>query len=215
MQEAGLEDCRAEAHGGSFHHDGATHKGEASFMFRFDVSQDGCYSLEEYHPGSDPKCSQLLTTNAQLEIDWCVRKKSILTFDQTKRGGTWNFLGIFPYFVGHSGVLKVSNPAGLEGRHLIVDAFRISRVADECTADIQQQLWRESQARKPQTSEAAGTAANKESIAASSLISKFSWQEGSMQLTLRAESASGQDDLLASISSQTATLEATLKDHLE
>jgi hypothetical protein len=208
MQETGLEHCQAEAHAGNFHHDGGTNKGKASFTFKFDVSQDGCYSLEEYHPGSDPKCSQLLASNAQLDIDWCVGKKSTLTFDQTTNGGAWNFLAIFPYFVGHPGLIKVSNPAGLEGQHLIVDAFRITRVADKCTADLQHQLWRESQKRKPQT-------LPKTSNAASVLVSKFSWQEGSLQLSLQANDANDKNDLLASLNSQTATLEATLTAHLQ
>lgn len=213
MAKDGLEHCQTDAHGGSFHHDRATNKGSASFTFKFDVSQDGCYSLEEYHPGNDIKCSQLLTTNAQLDIDWCIGKKSTLVFDQSKNGGMWNFVGIFPYFVGHPGSLKMSNPEGSVGQHLAVDAFRITRVGDKCTGELQHKLWREYLVKKSavqgqdkETKKEGSTLAPTTAIAM-----KYGWKEGSLQLSLQGQV---NEDLLANLKAQAATLETALKSHL-
>merc|ERR1712178_428314 len=114
----------------------------------------------------------------------------------------WNFVGIFPYFVGHPGSLKMSNPEGSVGQHLVVDAFRITRVGDKCTGELQHKLWREYLTKKaavqgqdketkkgstsaPSTSAPATSAPSTSAPSTSALAVKYGWKEGSLQLSLQ------------------------------
>merc|ERR1711865_3406 len=111
--------------------------------------------------------------------------------------------------MGHPGALKMSKPTG--GKHLIVDAFRITRVANKGTAAIQRQLWRESEARK-QVARTAAKATLGAPKATSAVDLALRWQEGSLQLSIV---GSGDVDLLASLKAQTSILAYTLQSPLQ
>jgi len=219
MEETGLDHCRTDAYSDGFHHDAGVNKGSASMEFRFDVEESGCYSFEEYHPGStgNSDCSNLLTTNAQLEIDWCVGQSSTIIIDQSTKGGLWNFVGIFPFFVGHQGAIRMSNPGGAAGRHLTVDAFRITRVADTCTAALQQQLFAEWQQANAVATASVAEAPN--AVATASVAEALAGHDslamtGSLQLSVRSNPGAGEIDLLAGLKAEAATLATTLKNYL-
>jgi len=190
--EGTFEPCQRDAFGGQFHHDWARNKGEAYFKFTFEVPQDGCYSLEEHHPGADPVCSSYLPSNARLDIDWCKGGKTTMYMDQSTKGGQWNYLGIFPFYVGWEGHLNVSTSAdekcgtGSSYCFMMVDAFRLTRVADSCSPDVDKQL--------------------KGGVGVDA-FSSSSWQIGSLRLTVEADTA----DLLGELQAHSSVLEATLE----
>ncbi|CAE8609792.1 unnamed protein product [Polarella glacialis] len=138
--------CMQDAYKGQFHHDWANNKGGASFEFKFDVPQDGCYSLEEHHPGGENNemCSQYMPSNTRLDVGWCKGRNSTLYVDQSRKGAQWNSLGSFPFYVGWQGSLKTSNAVGetcaAGNCFWVVDAFRLTRVGDACTSELEQQL---------------------------------------------------------------------------
>jgi hypothetical protein len=86
----GLSACMKDAYNGQFHHDWSRNKGKAQFTFKFEPPKDGCYMIEEYHPGSNDSCSQYLPSNARLEVGACKSKKTSFYINQAKNGGQWN-----------------------------------------------------------------------------------------------------------------------------
>ncbi|CAE8711116.1 unnamed protein product [Polarella glacialis] len=189
--------CMQDAYKGQFHHDWAKNKGSASFEFKFDVPQDGCYSLEEHHPGGENNemCSQYMPSNTRLDVGWCKGRNSTLYVDQSRKGAQWNFLGTFPFYVGWQGSLKTSNAVGetcaAGNCFWVVDAFRLTRVGDVCTSELEQQLKGEE----------------------SSVFLQPGLQAGSLRLTVEMNPSSTAG-LLADLKAQTGVLEATLKTQL-
>lgn len=192
--------CGANSYNGKFHiEDNSTHREGAYFEFKFEVTQHGCYSLEEFHPSVDATCSHRLASSARLDVDWCKGQQSTLAIDQSRHGGRWNFVAIFPFYVGWEGALRLSRPKGA-GQLLAVDAFRLTRIGDRCTLGMQTQLWREDQALKRGVSQ--------EDLAGTQ------WQEGSLRLSVQTDSKLGAVEQLSSLRSMKFIIEGTLKSHL-
>lgn len=129
--------CMADAYNKQFHHDWSENKGAASFKFNFFPPADGCYTLEEHHPGKSALCSQYLPRNARLDIDYCKGKSSTIYINQAVQGGQWNEIGTFPLFKGYEGSLTMRNAVNeqceLQGNCFwVVDAFRLTWKGTEC-----------------------------------------------------------------------------------
>jgi len=221
--------CMQDAYKGQFHHDWAKNKGSASFEFKFDVPQDGCYSLEEHHPGGENNemCSQYMPSNTRLDVGWCKGRNSTLYVDQSRKGAQWNFLGTFPFYVGWQGSLKTSNAVGetcaAGNCFWVVDAFRLTRVGDVCTSELEQQLKGEgssvSSTQVP-PSPVASTASSTSAVTPittraeeSSVFLQPGLQAGSLRLTVEMNPSSTAG-LLADLKAQTGVFEATLKTQL-
>jgi len=212
--EGTFEPCMRDAFGGQFHHDWSRNKGDAYFKFTFEVPQNGCYSLEEHHPGADAACSRYLPSNARLDIDWCKGGKTTMYMDQSTKGGQWNYLGIFPFYVGWEGHLNVSTSADEKcstgNCFMMVDAFRLTRVADYCSQDVEKRLKefvREEQEQQQEQEQEQQQEQEQEQDDASS---SSSWQIGSLRLTVKADTA----DLLGELRAHSSVLEATLETQL-
>ncbi|CAE8596827.1 unnamed protein product [Polarella glacialis] len=221
--------CMQDAYKGQFHHDCAKNKGSASFEFKFDVPQDGCYSLEEHHPGGENNemCSQYMPSDTRLDVGWCKSRNSTLYVDQSRKGAQWNFLGTFPFYVGWQGSLKTSNAVGetcaAGNCYWVVDAFRLTRVGDVCTSELEQQLKGEGSSvsstqvpPSPVASTASSTSAVTPITATaegSSVFLQPGLQAGSLRLTVEMNPSSTAG-LLADLKAQTGVFEATLKTQL-
>lgn len=137
-----LKACLEDAHKGSYHDDMASQmlfhgdRGHASGVYRFDPPKDGCYVVEEHHPGQNALCSQRLPTNARIDVDYCKGKSAYSYVDQSLRGGQWNIIGALPFFVGWEGRIKVSNNGTSstcqQGSDClwVADAFKVTWVSD-------------------------------------------------------------------------------------
>lgn len=128
--------CLEDAHGGMFHHDWARDKGRVNAEYKFDPPRDGCYVIEEYHPGQNQLCSRYLPKNARVDVDYCKGKSTYTYVDQSQGGGKWNIVGALPFFVGWEGRIKVANngtattcPFG-KGCFWIADAFKVTWVSN-------------------------------------------------------------------------------------
>ncbi|CAE8593383.1 unnamed protein product [Polarella glacialis] len=221
--------CMQDAYKGQFHHDWAKNKGSASFEFKFDVPQDGCYSLEEHHPGGENNemCSQFMLSNTRLDVGWCKGRNSTLYVDQSRKGAQWNFLGTFPFYVGWQGSLKTSNAVGetcaAGNCFWVVDAFCLTRVGDVCTSELEQQLKGEGSSvsrNQVPPSPVASTASSTSAVTPiaaraeeSSVFLQPGLQAGSLRLTVEMNPSSTAG-LLADLKAQTGVLEATLKTQL-
>jgi len=129
--------CLEDAYNGQFVHDWATNKGKASATFWFDPPKNGCYAIEEHHPGSDFSCSRYLPTAAKLQIGYCYGKTKQLEIDQSKNGGKWNKIATLPFFKGNKGYFKLSNSAqdscSAESCFWVADAFRVTWIGASCS----------------------------------------------------------------------------------
>lgn len=191
--------CSADAYKGQFHIEDSNQGEGAYFEFKFDVTQHGCYSLEEFHPSINTTCSDRLASSAHLHVDWCKGQQSTLAIDQSRHGGRWNFLGIFPFYIGWEGALRLSSPKGATGL-LAVDAFRLTWIGDRCTQGMETQLWREDQARK------GGSQAQED-------VDRTQWQAGSLRLSVQSDSSVGAAEQLSSLRSMKLVIEGSLKTH--
>eukprot|EP00746_Dinoflagellata_sp_MGD_P166765 gnl/MRDRNA2_/MRDRNA2_96886_c0_seq1.p1 gnl/MRDRNA2_/MRDRNA2_96886_c0~~gnl/MRDRNA2_/MRDRNA2_96886_c0_seq1.p1 ORF type:complete len:780 (-),score=170.16 gnl/MRDRNA2_/MRDRNA2_96886_c0_seq1:616-2955(-) len=128
--------CLKDAYKGQFVHDWARNKGLSSARFSFDPPKDGCYLVEEYHPGGDEACSRYLPKNVQLQIGYCNNKTEEVVVDQGRNGGQWNILGKWPFYKGMPGYFKLSNSAqdscSMDQCFWVADAFRVTWLGDDC-----------------------------------------------------------------------------------
>jgi len=136
MTSSTLASCLSDAHDGAFHQS-TSHKGKA--YYEFEPSEDGCYVIEEWHPGSDDGCSRHMSSEVKLEAitgkGWWACKYWTYV-DQSLNGGRWNVLGAMPFYQGGHGKLKVKIYRGAmskcqTGNNCMwgADAFRIRRVS--------------------------------------------------------------------------------------
>jgi len=130
--------CMEDAYQGQFHHDWARNKGSALFTYKFMPPADGCYSVEEYHPGKNPSCSRYLPTNAHLDIDYCKGKSAAFEVNQATKGGQWNqIVSGLMFYKGIEGRLTMKNHqgevCGMGGDCFwIADAFRLTYKGPSC-----------------------------------------------------------------------------------
>lgn len=136
--EGSFQPCMKDAYAGRYHHDGAGNKGNAHLAFEFEPPKDGCYMIEEYHPGRDAACSWYLPSNARLDVDFCEGLKKTFYVDQATRGGQWNKIGSLPFFQGHKGRLTMRNSpvekCDASQCFWIADAFRLTWTGPKCGA---------------------------------------------------------------------------------
>jgi hypothetical protein len=121
-----------------FHHDWAENKGSASYTFEVDVPVSGCYSLEEYHPGSDYTCSRYLPRNAKLDIS-SGKLQKWTTINQAVNGAQWNNCNCDFYIEqGVTAELTMKNHPGEQcdtgNCFWVVDAFRLTWIGETCNA---------------------------------------------------------------------------------
>lgn len=132
--------CLDDAYKGQFVHDNAENKGLALATFSFVPKQDGCYVVEEYHPGGAESCSKYLTRAAKLEVGWCAGKSTTVSIDQSRNGGKWNIVGRWPFFKGWRGYFKLSNSeqdsCAMGNCFWVADAFRVTWTGAYCNG-----LW--------------------------------------------------------------------------
>lgn len=128
--------CLADAYGKQFHHDWAKNKGSARFTFNFDPPTDGCYKIEEFHPGNSELCNRYLPRNTHLRITYCSDSSAPFFINQADRGGQWNVLGELPFLKGTKGYLTLLNSPEEQcwspPCFWMADAFRLTRIAAQC-----------------------------------------------------------------------------------
>jgi hypothetical protein len=176
--------CMVDAYNGQFHHDWARNKGAASFTFKFQPPADGCYLIEEYHPGKTWECSRYLPSNAQLKVDYCKGKSHTTTIDQTKNAGQWNPIGHLIFYKGVEGKLTMSNsPDDLcqDNCFWVVDAFRLTWKASSCESM--------SGSTADEAAPAQGTLSLSLSLADGQTMEMVRWQLGIGKATLEATMA--------------------------
>eukprot|EP00931_Biecheleriopsis_adriatica_P076874 TRINITY_DN50535_c0_g1_i1.p1 TRINITY_DN50535_c0_g1~~TRINITY_DN50535_c0_g1_i1.p1 ORF type:complete len:322 (+),score=62.42 TRINITY_DN50535_c0_g1_i1:17-982(+) len=193
LETAYFPECEVQAHNRDFLHSNTSDG--AWFQAKFDIIQDGCYSIEEYHP-SIGGCSQQLTSNARLDVDWASGKTSTAKIDETILGGRWNFLGVAQFIADLDGRLMLSSK-----NHLAVDAFRLKRVEAVCTEEMESKLWQQYQ-------NSAGLDAKPTELR------QMQWQAGSLHLRLSANSTASSNDLLVELQAHAHVLERTMMSHL-
>lgn len=140
--EGSYRPCMEDAHKGQFHHDWARNKGSASFTYKFMPQADGCYVIEEHHPGSSMACSQYLPRNARLDLDYCRGKKDTLYINQAENGAQWNKIGEYMFYEGVEGRLTMRNApeekCATQGNCFwIADAFRLTWKSQKCGDNMQ------------------------------------------------------------------------------
>lgn len=128
--------CLKDAYKGQFTHDWATNKGRSSATFSFDPPKDGCWMVEEYHPGGEEACSRYLPQATQLEIGYCNNMTDFATIDQSRNGGKWNVVGQWKFYKGKKGYFKLANSekdsCSEDQCFWVADAFRVTWVSDFC-----------------------------------------------------------------------------------
>eukprot|EP00746_Dinoflagellata_sp_MGD_P003283 gnl/MRDRNA2_/MRDRNA2_106379_c0_seq1.p1 gnl/MRDRNA2_/MRDRNA2_106379_c0~~gnl/MRDRNA2_/MRDRNA2_106379_c0_seq1.p1 ORF type:complete len:455 (-),score=106.52 gnl/MRDRNA2_/MRDRNA2_106379_c0_seq1:187-1551(-) len=131
--------CLEDAYNGQFVHDWAREKGAVSATYSFNPPRDGCYLVEEHHPGNNQMCSRYLPKAAELHVAYCMGKTADVTIDQSRNGGTWNTIGKWPFFAGHKGSFTLSNSpqdsCSMGECFWVADAFRVTWVGPSCTED--------------------------------------------------------------------------------
>jgi len=195
-----------DAYNGQFHHDWARNKGSAAFTYKFMPPVDGCYSIEEYHPGKNPACSRYLPRNAQLDIDYCKGKSAGLRINQAINGGQWNeIVSGLMFFKGIEGRLKMRSSAGevCSDRNCfwVTDAFRLIYKGPTCRAVY-------AQARKDE----AIPARNDEAIKQSQKVSLSA--SGSVMLALSLGNGLEKDGVMVKLQYHKTHLEKTFAMHL-
>lgn len=151
--------CLKDAYNGQFVHDWARNKGLASGTFSLDPQKDGCYLVEEYHPGGDDACSRYLPKNAKLQIGYCNNKTEEVSVDQSRNGGQWNIVGKWPFYNGMNGHIKLLNSVqdscSMDLCFWVADAFRVTWIGDDCkTASLNPMLEAEQEEKEaPQTAD--------------------------------------------------------------
>jgi len=133
--------CMKDAYNGQFHHDWSKNKGQANVSFVFDPPSDGCWKIEEYHPGADPMCRQYMPRNALLNVGFCKGLSQQFVLDQTQSPGQWNEVTRLPFYKGWKGKITVKNHKSEEcdaAGHcfMMADAFRMTRVGDSCSVAV-------------------------------------------------------------------------------
>jgi hypothetical protein len=140
--EGSYQPCMKDAYNGQFHHDWGRNKGTASFSFTFEAPKSGCYSIEEYHPGSDWSCSRYLPTNAALEVQHSQGQNQNYFVNQARNAAQWNEIGSHIFLSGTPGKLTMrsSSAEQCEDSHCfwVVDAFRLTWKGEECIAATQE-----------------------------------------------------------------------------
>jgi len=136
--EGDFQACMVDAYNGQFHHDWAKNKGSASMSYTFDPPNDGCYKIEEYHPGSDDACSQYMPTNAELQVDYCKGLTATFSINQAAQPAQWNTVANLMFYQGNQGKLIMRNSAGEQCRagagncFMMADAFRVTWLGARC-----------------------------------------------------------------------------------
>lgn len=133
------EPCMKDAYKGQFHHDWSKNKGSATFSYRFEPPESGCYFIEEYHPGGDEMCARYLPSNAVLDINYCSSKQKRFHIDQGSNGAQWNPVGKLPFDKGRSYDFTMRNHNAEQCRappcFWVADAFRLTLMGDRCSSD--------------------------------------------------------------------------------
>jgi len=136
--EGDFQACMVDAYNGQFHHDWAKNKGSASMSYTFDPPNDGCYKIEEYHPGSEDACSQYMPTNAELQVDYCKGLTATFSINQAAQPAQWNTVANLMFYQGNQGKLIMRNSAGEQCRagagncFMMADAFRVTWLGARC-----------------------------------------------------------------------------------
>jgi hypothetical protein len=128
--------CMKDSYKQQFHHDWARNKGSAHLTFKFMPPSSGCYTIEEYHPGSTYACSRYLPSNAFLEIEYQGGRKPLF-INQAVNGAQWNEIGSFMFSEGKEGRLTMrSSPEEkcADNCFWVADAFRLTWKGHQCTA---------------------------------------------------------------------------------
>jgi hypothetical protein len=137
MNEATYMPCNKDAHGDSFHHAnqfvGSTPTAAALFVFH--PPTDGCYTIEEWHPGSNENCNRYLLDSVRLEVTYGQDKRAYKYIEQPLNNGQWNMLGALPFKKAFTGyfMLKGSLAASCrEGTNCFwaADAFKLTKISD-------------------------------------------------------------------------------------
>jgi len=134
--EGNFQPCLKDAFKQQFHHDCGKNKGNAYFTFGFNLSESGCYKIEEYHPGSDIVCAKYLPRNARLDVDFCKGLTTTFSINQAQHGAQWNEVGSLMFYEGYEGRITMRNSpdeqCSADDCFMVVDAFRLTRTGDHC-----------------------------------------------------------------------------------
>lgn len=158
--------CLKDAYKGQFVHDWARDKGMVSATYSFDPPKDGCYLVEEHHPGSDYQCSRYLPENAQLKVGFCRGKTADISIDQSRNGGKWNTLGRWPFFKGNKGFFTMANSrqetCSASDCFWVADAFRVTWLGRDCSQPVHSPVQKETEANVNTQAEESSTMVGKE-----------------------------------------------------
>jgi len=133
--------CLSDAHAGGFIESG-TNLGNSNVTFSFNPPVDGCYQVEEYHPGSNGACSLSLSTRVAVDIEYCRGGNARAVLDQSVAGGDWTSLGRFPFYAGHQGRITLSSADGDRAQCndgsciFVADAVRFRWLAPACEENL-------------------------------------------------------------------------------
>jgi len=139
MHNATYMPCNEDAHGDNFHQ-GQQYVGSnpTSALFSFAPPSDGCYTIEEWHPGSNEQCSRYLLDAVLLQVTYGHFKRAYTYIEQSLNNGQWNMLGALPFkrgFTGHF-MLKGTRASCRQGTNCFwaADAFKLTKVSDSTAA---------------------------------------------------------------------------------
>jgi len=141
MHKASYMPCIQDSHGDMFHH-GQQFFGSnpTSALFTFEPPADGCYTIEEWHPGWNKLCNRYLQDAVLLEVTYGLRKRAYTYVEQSMNNGQWNMLGALPFKKGITGhlMLKGTRSSCSEGNNCFwaADAFKLTRISDSATGCI-------------------------------------------------------------------------------
>jgi len=129
--------CTGSGYDGSFHHNNGEMGSTQDFaVWNFNITQDGCYQIEEYHPASS--CSGHALQHVPVRVDYCKGQMAWAHIDQASNGGRWNILGRLPFNVGWPSRILLTrrglpNYVCPDGKCFWVgDAFRLTWLANTC-----------------------------------------------------------------------------------
>lgn len=123
--------CTADAYHGHYLSAPSRQKGGKA-VFHFDPPADGCYVMEEWHPGNNDHCNRYLSEAIRVDVAFCRGMTAYDYIDQTKDGGRWNVMGALPFYKGWPGNFTVTNSfrSCREGKDCFwaADSFRVTKV---------------------------------------------------------------------------------------
>lgn len=127
--------CLSDAHSSTYHVTSVDSPNSHQIRYKFEPPSNGCYVIEEWHPGSGAQCNRFSTV-VRMDVEWCWGARAYTYVDQAKNGGRWNILGALIFFQTRPGNITLTSSRSHSrcregsGCFWTADALRLTKVAE-------------------------------------------------------------------------------------